>query len=80
MGALHLELCSKALQSKFTPDENACPTESKKKGGAWWLSRNVGMFFYSPCGLLGGTATLAERTVPPAEVSKALKASSSRLQ
>lgn len=44
------------------------------------LVKEVENIFYSPCGLLGGTATLAERTVPPAEASKALKASLSRLQ
>ena len=44
------------------------------------LVKEVENVFYSPCGLLGGTATLAERMVPPVEASKALKASSSRLQ
>ena len=52
----------------------------KQEGSSIVLVKKVENVFYSPCGLLGGTATLAERTIPPVEASKALKASSSRLQ
>lgn len=56
------------------------PKRVKQEGSSMVLVKEVENIFYSPCGLLGGTATLAERTVPPAEASKALKASLSRLQ